>query len=55
MEVRMNKRKVVNYGLIEIRQCFIYDKELYIKTHVVRDCNDYNSVCLNDGEFEYFF
>lgn len=51
MEVKMSKRKDMNWCVIEVGQCFIYANELYMK---IPENNGFNSVCLNDGELEYF-
>lgn len=51
MEIKMGKRKSVNWTLIERGQCFICNNELFMKTWEV-DC--YNAVCLNDGTLEFF-
>lgn len=51
MEVIMNKRNLVEYDSLNIGECFVYNNELYMKTHEV---DDGNCVCLNDGEYNYF-
>lgn len=51
MEIKMGKRKSVNWTSIECGQCFIFNNELFMKIWEV-DC--YNSVCLNDGTLEFF-
>lgn len=51
MNVRMNKREFAGWGSIEVGQCFIFNDEVYIKIHEV---DEFNCVCLNDGELDYF-
>lgn len=49
--IGLKKEHNANWCNIQIGQCFVYADNLYIKTP---ENNGFNSVCLHDGELEYF-
>lgn len=51
MKVVMPEREYINWGEIQVGECFIFNGELYMK---INEVDKFNSVCLNDGKLECF-